>query len=368
MYWKQGLAMVALVAFLLSASAVSAQERADDKQRDQPGAAAGAQTIGAQDRTSAQQQPDAQRAQDQAQRRENQRGQAGQPGQPGRPGRQIDTQIAYGLVLANWEEIQLSEFAAEKAQNPQVKEFAQKMVQEHNQYMDRLQNFLASKQDDPRAARSSAGGTPAVTPRTSPDARVNQDDATEPRRAKQDRDDAEDRSDDAGAAARQPGDRAAAVAQAQPGQDPSRAAELGATGLQTGQRGQVMMQIHRDAAERCLALTKEILSEKQGKEFDKAFMSQQIVAHVGMLAKLQAVQDHVSPEFQQVVQEGAQSAEQHLKEARTIAQSLEGSNQRSGAQPGRTGAEPDRTGAQPGAQPRSSAQPDRPATPERDNP
>jgi hypothetical protein len=89
-------------------------------------------------------------------------------------------------------------------------------------------------------------------------------------------------------------------------------------------------------------MTKEILNEKQGAEFDKCYIGGAISSHVHTLAKLEAAQNHVSPEFQQVIRQGQQTSEQHLKHARTLAQQLEG------AQPGAQPGQPPR-GAQPGA-------------------
>jgi hypothetical protein len=42
-----------------------------------------------------------------------------------------------------------------------------------------------------------------------------------------------------------------------------------------------------------------------------------------MASKLEAMQDHGSQQFQQVVRQGLQSTEEHLKEAQTIASRLE---------------------------------------------
>jgi hypothetical protein len=113
-------------------------------------------------------------------------------------------------------------------------------------------------------------------------------------------------------------------------------------------------------------MTKEILNEKQGNEFDKCYVGDQITQHVHMLAKLEASQNHVSPEFQQIIRQGQQTTEQHLKHAQTLAQQLEGERgARPGAQPGQPprGAQPGaaRPGAQPGAT--RPAQPAQPAAP-----
>jgi hypothetical protein len=107
----------------------------------------------------------------------------------------------------------------------------------------------------------------------------------------------------------------------------------------------MMIAFERDAAQRCLQMTREMLNEHQGNDFDMAYIGQQIVAHTQMVAKLEAAQNRVSPELQQVVRQGLQGANQHLKEARTISESLasnQGGQQRGqgqrGKQPGAGGA------------------------------
>lgn len=366
MYWKQGLATMALGAFLLSGEVI-AQERQDDNQRT--GAAAGAQDRDqerANQRDQAEQQGQQRQQVQPGQGQQFQREQQAQRGEQGEQWRkQLDKQIAYGLLLGNWEEVQLSEFAASKSQNPQVKEFAHRMVQEHNRYMDRLKNFLPSEQDDPRARSGSATGARSAT--GAADAAVSQ----------QARDNANPANDQA-AAQRQQDAQESALAQAQIRQQQEAAAQPGQTGQQgqfgeqgqerlqaqagqQGQHGQIMMQIHRDAAERCLELTKEVLSEKQGADFDMAYVGQQIVAHIGMLSKMQAAQEHVSPELQEIVRQGTQAAEQHLKEARTLAESLA----QASPQGARPGAQPGRTEGQPGAQPGRNGVQVQPGAPER---
>jgi hypothetical protein len=96
-----------------------------------------------------------------------------------------------------------------------------------------------------------------------------------------------------------------------------------------------------------------MLNEKQGQDFDHAYIGQQIVAHTQMTAKLQAAQNHVSPEFQEVLRTGAETAEHHLKEARTIMDNL--------AQATRTGGQP---AQQPGQPRREGARSDAPAQPQ----
>lgn len=95
-----------------------------------------------------------------------------------------------------------------------------------------------------------------------------------------------------------------------------------------------MLQIHKQAAKQCLQRTKQMLNEKQGAEFDKCYIGQQVVMHTQMASKLEAMQNHGSPEFQQVIRQGLQKTEEHLKQAETIAQNLERSSSAGGERSG----------------------------------
>jgi predicted outer membrane protein len=361
MYWKHGLALAAMMAVTLSAGTLKAQQREDDQSR--AAAAAGAQQAGAQDRddapragaqdrTGAQQRTGAQ-GQAGAQRQFGAQGQAGAQGQgQGRQGRgqMFEQHLAFCLALGNQAEIQLGQLASQKAQNPQVKEFAQRMVQDHTQYLQQLQQFLPPGQADTFRSDSSATGAAA---RTSPDRSTTSaaaQERTDQERAGQQR--AQERRDDANRDDNQSKQNRADDNQANatqtPGAQPTQrradqADQAGQAGQrQGGQGGGLMIAFERDAAQRCLQMTREMLNEHQGHDFDMAYIGQQIVAHTQMLSKLEAAQNRVSPEFQEVIRKGVQSTNQHLKEARTISDTL-ASNQ-GGQQRGQG-----RRGQQPGA-------------------
>ncbi|MBA4105218.1 MAG: hypothetical protein C0485_05625 [Pirellula sp.] len=84
--------------------------------------------------------------------------------------------------------------------------------------------------------------------------------------------------------------------------------------------------------QQCLQLTQKEMSGKQGAEFDKCYIGQQIGAHVGMLAQLRGSKDFANPQLQAVIAEGEQMATKHLEEAKKIMAELEGAK----SQPART--------------------------------
>jgi predicted outer membrane protein len=174
------------------------------------------------------------------------------------------------LLLGNKEEVALAQFAQERTQNEQVKEFAQMMIEQHQQAIQQLEQAapqVASMNLDLQAGQgASADGQnrQASTQRT-------------------------------GAAA-QAGDSQGADRQ--------------------------MAEFAREVKQQCLQLTKAELGKKQGTEFDKAYMGQQLVAHTNMLAELQVSQKYASQKLQPIIKQGTQMTEHHLAQARSIKERL----------------------------------------------
>lgn len=243
-------ALLALTAFASMAMAQSATETepSTTPRQTEPSASAPIQT------TPGQTTPSAVPGQATAERQPGQAAQAGQPGG-------LDQQIAACGVLANQAEIALAQFAKERSENDQVKQFAEMMIEQHQQAINRIEQ---------------AAPQVAVWKIQLRNANADQQ---------------------AGAAAQPP-----------------------ANGQATGQSPQFLLarQIH----EECLALTKEALSEKQGAEFDKAYLTQQCMAHLGMKAAIKGSEPFASPQLKPVLQEGLQMTEKHLAEAKNLKKQL----------------------------------------------
>lgn len=240
--------------------------------------------------------------QDQYNSQRNQAGQStpaqGQVGQAGRlgatgqvaateQGGDINTFIASCLLIGNQEEVALAQVAVERAENPQVKQFAQMLIDDHQKAIQKLQPL----------AKPGIGlneGSQTASARASQGAQSSQQSASQ----------------QAGSA--QPG------AQQYTANRPN--LERGAGSSIADQ----ILQIDQQAAQECLRMTKSMLEEKQGAEFDKAFAGMQVGAHVGMLAKLKASEQHASGQLASVVKESQQSVQNHLEQAKQLCKQLEG--------------------------------------------
>ena len=90
-----------------------------------------------------------------------------------------------------------------------------------------------------------------------------------------------------------------------------------------------LCKIGEQACQNALEMTKEMLSKKEGQNFNMAFLGQQIFAHTMMLAELKAIESVGPQELQSVAQEAIQKTESHLKTAKELAMKLEDDRKKS---------------------------------------
>lgn len=184
------------------------------------------------------------------------------------PNPELDRTLATLLTLGNQAEIELGQFAQGRASSDAVKQFARQMIQDHTNFIDQMQQaVLRSRGQGSAAASASAQGA----------------------------------SQNAAAAGTQPGEAL----------------------IQAGVQHDPLLSVTQQAGQRIINLTQQELGRHQGAQFDAAYVGQQLMAHVEMLAKLQTAQGHVTPEFRQVIDQGIQTTEQHLGHARELMQQLQ---------------------------------------------
>jgi predicted outer membrane protein len=188
----------------------------------------------------------------------------------------LDQGIAACLILGNNEEVALARFAQERTQNPEVKQFVEQMIEQHQQAASQLEKFAPQNVSLELDAQAT-------------------DDRTRPA----------------------PADRTARNADRQDRNATAR------TGEGHDELKQQMLAMQKDIAQKCLALTQRELSEHEGAKFDKCYIGQQIGAHIGMLAKLSGSEQYASSELQSVLAQQQQTVEQHLQHAKQIMQQLE---------------------------------------------
>jgi predicted outer membrane protein len=220
----------------------------------------------------------------------------GQPGQPQAVSTLVNQQqLASCIAIANQEEVSIAQFASSKTKNDEVKEFAKMLVDEHQAFLKKLQRFT------PEAANASLAQSPADDNRNESAAAksgqiqltAGQADPRDPAQPQQ-------------------------PAQPQPAQPGRQGQPL--TGQSAG--GVDMLQLHREIAQQCLTDTKKKLSEEDASKFDHCFIGHQIASHAAMKTKLTVIRRHATGEFAQVLDEGIEATEKHMKKAEKIMQDL----------------------------------------------
>jgi putative membrane protein len=209
-----------------------------------------------------------------------------------------DQEIAALKLACNRNEIELAKLAQQKATSPEVKQFAEKMVEEHTAAAEKLEKWAG-------ALASARGG-------------------------------ADDRSDAPGrpGAAARPGEGADVDVRVAPGAPGAPGARPGADvtirgGAPGGAAGGLnWVSVQQEIAAQCLASAKKEFSQKEGEEFDKCFMAMAIGSHQHAVDADHVFMKHASPQFRTEIEEGLQMATNHLNQAKDIMQKLEGKSPR----------------------------------------
>ena len=71
---------------------------------------------------------------------------------------EVEQFLASCLLAKNQSEVELSQFAHEQAENPEVKQFALKMVQDHQKIIQQLQQFAGNQSGTSRSSTDSQFG------------------------------------------------------------------------------------------------------------------------------------------------------------------------------------------------------------------
>jgi predicted outer membrane protein len=180
---------------------------------------------------------------------------------PVSPAANADQQIAECLAIGNSEEAALGTLAASKSQNPQVKQFAEMLAKDHNQFIAQLQPFGGQRVEFGRA--NDVAERPAA-----------RDEVAERRTAADNR------------------------------------------------GGLDFAKIKREMAEKCLANAQKNWSEKQGNDADLCFVGSQAVLHQQMIDGQEVLRKYASPELQAVIDQGISSSRAHLEQAEKLLKQL----------------------------------------------
>lgn len=199
---------------------------------------------------------------------------------------QTDRILASWVLACNNNEVTLAQAAQTKAQNSDVKQFAETMAKDHGEFGRKLQKFAGSGSEMP--------GTETGHRRT--EGETSQGETGTGRRT----------SEEAGETGERTGRSQPADAGMQRGADLNHVALI------------------QELSRKQLESAQKMLAEKQGAEYDRCYMGMQVMAHVGVSDMLEVFSKHASPELRTLLQEGQKTVRTHLEKAKDIANKLDG--------------------------------------------
>lgn len=326
---------VASCVLCLSPLAASAQEAPRPAQIQQRAQAQ--QDERAQQSNQAQRDQDRQRNPNQAQVGEQVRSAQGQQGQ--HADKSVEHFLIKKMMLGNKAEIELGQIAVQKAEHEDVKQFAQKLVQDHQQMNQELEQLQAGGQSGARSAQPGQADptrSGQLQPGQSTSDRLGQAQSEQAVQPGQDRvsQPLPGQTQLGQAGQNQPGQSRPAqdtAGRGEVGQDRLRQSGLAQQGQSQGQEiPQQLTQLTEQTAQNTLQMARRMLEEaEQGKEFDMTFVGMQIVKHSHMVAELDSMRNVGSPQFQQLVSKAHATTQQHLDMAKNLSKQLSGDDQAS---------------------------------------
>ncbi len=240
----------------------------------------------------------------------------------GAANQQVDQFIVGCLIAKNQSEIELSQLAAQQAQNPEVKKFAQQMVQDHQQMVKQLQQIAGTQgAADSRGRTSSpALGTSGASDRTRATS-----DASGTTRTDTSATDASATTGTSSLSGASDTSSAGEGSSSLTGSAATSGRETASSAAGGAGSGAVqqLLQIERQIVDRATQATRDELQQKQGAEFDKAFVGCAIGAHVHMNAALEVIGQQTQGQLAQVAQQAQPKVQQHLEHAKSLMQQLD---------------------------------------------
>ncbi|MGL4512258.1 MAG: DUF4142 domain-containing protein [Lacipirellulaceae bacterium] len=210
---------------------------------------------------------------------------------------ETDKSIAGCLMLAHQEQVQLAQFAAERAQNDDVKQFAKQIENAHEKAIDDLTRFAPMHA---RNARSLSGKG----------------------------DDGRDSNSDDGTSATNSQTQPLAGSSSSAGQSTTGQSTTGQTvsGSADGQ----MFAMQKSMATECLKLTMAEMKDIPEDDFDAAFVGSQMGAHIAMLSKLKTAEEFATPSLKTVAEQQTKVMKDHFAEAKKLCKAIDKDNRQAG--------------------------------------
>jgi predicted outer membrane protein len=216
-------------------------------------------------------------------------------------------------------EVELSKIALQKSENAEVKQFAQKMIQDHQKMIEQLQPLTAMHGDANRSTSSILGGNSESQGRSATTEGRTSDTTALP-------------GSSGASQTLAPTGTSANVPPSDSTTEITASTNATATAGAGGSALHQLMQIDRQINERCLQMARDELQQKSGVEFDKCYVGNAINAHTHALAAVEVIGKQTQGALAQVAQQAQPTVQQHLEHAKQLIKQLEGQSSASGTQ------------------------------------
>lgn len=297
----------------------------------------------------------------------------------------VDSYLVKVVLQANRDEIATGHLASQRASSQDVKKFAMQMVEDHTRFMNRLQQFqgqhhaASSRMNRQPAYNTSNRGTFNSAAATTSGTQSQSTDTANDHNASsgtvttsapvtsgtqsQASDTANDHNATSGTVTNAAPVTSGTQSQTSDTANDHNAAGVGQTtsapgtynqaapagrqlrGQMAGQQmaGQTEMAGRHTAARQFVTIMDEVatqtqrtvqreLSQKEGAQFDRCYLSGQVMDHIWLIEALKVFERNASPGLQPILQEGLQTAEQHLTHAKALLAKIEQGQAKSTAQ------------------------------------
>ncbi len=226
----------------------------------------------------------------------------------------IDHYLIKVLVQANKDEIEMGNLAQQRSNNPEVKQLATQLVQDHTRFLNTLESLKrtgheAGQQVGNQPIQQRGTGFRGTTPNG-----IEQQQQTQQQQPALTPDQLRNQ---------RLSDQQQNQVQAQPGQNNQTMAGRRAHQEHMGNMGEhgtaghfakIMEEVDRNLQQ---SMVRE-LSSKQGAQFDRCFLTGQLFGHMWVVDALKVFEQNASPQLRPILQEGLQTSEQHLNHLKSL--------------------------------------------------
>ena len=256
-----------------------------------------------------------------------------------------DQRLLQWLVSDNQTEINLAQFVSTRANSPEVKQFAEKMIQDHTAFINKLAalnpnadldrecaDHVADKADkaedrvhkfeeksgkvQEKAAKASSNAAENNAAENADSEKADGDKSDKTDADKANKND-KDRNDKKSAKAEDKETKTARRVEKVEQKLDKAGNKL--TKADSRAAGCDLLAIKKEISERCFASAKQALEAKEGAEFESCYLGHQVVCHMMMRDTLTVFAEHAdADEFKTVLREGLETATAHLEKAQAL--------------------------------------------------